>query len=115
MNGPKLVRFERKSLADDASAEFPAFSRAGEDVTARADGYQQCRRCVMDTSDREITFDEQGHCCHCIEFLEVRSKHRYQGAESARELQRIIDEIKRVGQGKPYDSIIGISGGADSG
>jgi len=27
--------------------------------------YQVCTRCVMDTSDPDITFDDQGHCNHC--------------------------------------------------
>ena len=32
--------------------------------------YQVCVRCVMDTSDPEITFDENGVCSHCRRFDE---------------------------------------------
>lgn len=68
----------------------------------------------MDTTDVEITFNESGHCCHCTEFIEKRSKHRYQGDAGEESLSRIVDKIKRDGRGKNYDCIIGVSGGADS-
>src|SRR4030095_4033927 len=76
--------------------------------------YQQCSRCVMDTTDQEITFNGVVHCCHCTEFLCKRAKHLNNGRESANSLERIVEEIKRHGKGKEYDCIIGISGGADS-
>ena len=30
--------------------------------------YQRCTRCVMDTTDSKITFDEHGVCDHCRNF-----------------------------------------------
>lgn len=30
--------------------------------------YQICTRCVMDTTDSKITFDENGVCDHCRNF-----------------------------------------------
>lgn len=68
----------------------------------------------MDTTDLEITFDENGYCNHCTEFLNKRIKHRYQGETSDRELERIVEDMKRAGKGKEYDCIIGLSGGIDS-
>lgn len=68
----------------------------------------------MDTTDLQITFDEKGHCNHCIEFLEKRAKHKYQGKESDESLDRMVEAIKRAGKGNDYDCIIGVSGGADS-
>lgn len=68
----------------------------------------------MDTTDPEITFNERGHCWHCTEFLERRAKHKYQGKESDEALDRMVETIKREGKGKPYDCVIGVSGGADS-
>lgn len=68
----------------------------------------------MNTSDPEITFDANGHCNHCIEFLNRRDKYKYQGKESDERLERIMEETKRAGKGKDYDCIIGISGGVDS-
>ena len=76
--------------------------------------YQCCTRCVMDTTDIEITFDEQGQCCHCTEFLETRAKHTYRGKDSDREIDRLFRKIRESGRGKEYDCIVGVSGGADS-
>src|SRR5690349_3118358 len=77
-------------------------------------GYRQCSRCVMDTTDPEITFDHEGRCCHCIEFLERRVNHKYHGPESDAELDRMVERIAASGKGREYDSLIGVSGGADS-
>lgn len=76
--------------------------------------YRQCVRCVMDTTDLEITFDDNGYCNHCTEFLDKRTKHKYQGAKSDEALEIIIEDIKRAGKNSEYDCIIGISGGTDS-
>jgi N-acetyl sugar amidotransferase len=76
--------------------------------------YQECTRCVMDTTDVEITFDEWGQCCHCSAFLEKRTRHAYHGQDSDAELERIFAEMRSVGRGKPYDCVVGVSGGADS-
>lgn len=75
--------------------------------------YQQCVRCVMDTTDLEIVFYD-GYCNHCIEFLDKRARYAYQGQKSNDILERIIEQIKIDGKGRKYDCIIGISGGTDS-
>jgi N-acetyl sugar amidotransferase len=76
--------------------------------------YQQCSRCVMDTTDPEITFGEHGWCWHCTEFLNKRAKHNYHGKESDELLDKTIERIQRAGKGKEFDCVIGVSGGADS-
>ncbi|HUR99732.1 MAG TPA: N-acetyl sugar amidotransferase [Pyrinomonadaceae bacterium] len=76
--------------------------------------YQQCTRCVMDTTDPEITFDGDGRCVHCSEFINRRAKHKYHGKESDEAFERMIEDISRAGKGKEYDCVIGVSGGADS-
>lgn len=76
--------------------------------------YQICTRCVMDTSDLMITFNEEGICNHCENFITTRSKYNYLGAESDQQLDQIIADIKISGQGKEYDCVIGVSGGVDS-
>jgi N-acetyl sugar amidotransferase len=80
----------------------------------RVRSYQECSRCVMDTTDPQITFDNAGRCCHCIEFLEKRAKHSYHGQESDDALDRILESIKSGGRGKKYDCVLGVSGGVDS-
>jgi len=76
--------------------------------------YRQCKRCVMDTSDSEIVFDENGFCNHCSDYFFRIKNLTYQGESSDKELQRIVEKIKRSGKNQKYDCIIGVSGGIDS-
>ena len=76
--------------------------------------YQMCTRCVMDTTDPEITFDEHGVCNHCHEFDEVTKRRWFPNEEGKRKLAEIVAKIKKTGEGQEYDCIIGLSGGVDS-
>ena len=76
--------------------------------------YQICTRCVMDTSDPEITFDEAGVCSHCQTFDRAVAPSWLHGAEAEAGLQAMAAEIRAAGAGKEYDSILGLSGGVDS-
>jgi N-acetyl sugar amidotransferase len=69
---------------------------------------------VMDTTDVEIVFNNEGCCNHCTEFLNRRAGHKYRGKESDDALESVIGQMKLAGKGKKYDCIVGISGGADS-
>jgi N-acetyl sugar amidotransferase len=69
----------------------------------------------MDTTARDITFDDEGVCSYCTEFL-TRSSHILQedpGRKAAR-LEQLVDKVRHSGRGKPYDCIVGVSGGVDS-
>ena len=57
--------------------------------------YQVCTRCVMDTTDPEITFDISGVCNHCQEFDEVTSRHWFPNEVGEKKLNEIYDKIKR--------------------
>ncbi len=76
--------------------------------------YQICTRCVMDTTDPDIRFNDKGVCNHCTDFLLIRSHHNYKGAETDQEFAALIQKIKQAGQGKKYDCVVGLSGGIDS-
>ncbi len=76
--------------------------------------YRICVRCVMDTSDPEITFDDTGVCNHCREFDSVTSKGWFPNEDGARRWRAEVERIKEEGKGAPYDSILGLSGGVDS-
>lgn len=80
----------------------------------KPDNYQMCTRCVMDTTDPEITFNEKGVCNHCREAEMKLSKAWFPNDEGAKKLKAISDEIKANKGNKEYDSIIGVSGGVDS-
>lgn len=76
--------------------------------------YQICTRCVMDVSDPEISFDEDGVCNHCHRFDEIAEKHWFPDERGARILAEQVERIKAAGAGRDYDSIMGLSGGVDS-
>ncbi|MBI2332383.1 MAG: N-acetyl sugar amidotransferase [Chloroflexi bacterium] len=76
--------------------------------------YRMCKRCVMDTSDPEITFDENGVCNHCYTYDRLVREHIVDGEAGRARLEALVNAIKRDGQGKPYDCLIGVSGGVDS-
>lgn len=76
--------------------------------------YQICTRCIMDTSDPEIIFDEEGVCNHCHKFDGESSLFWFPNAEGESRLKKIFDEIKKKGAGQEYDCILGLSGGVDS-
>ena len=76
--------------------------------------YQICTNCVMDTSDPKINFDGKGRCDHCASFYKTVLP-KWQPNEAGRKvLEKKIEQIKKAGEGKDFDCIIGISGGADS-
>lgn len=76
--------------------------------------YRICRRCIMDTSDPEIQFDEQGFCNHCRNYFRITRAHKNAARTKQQQLESLVATIKRQGQGRRYDSIIGVSGGVDS-
>ena len=78
--------------------------------------YQICTRCVMDTSDPEITFDDAGLCSHCQRYDSMVREivARADRGERQNELDAIVAQIKERGRGHDYDCIMGLSGGVDS-
>jgi N-acetyl sugar amidotransferase len=73
-----------------------------------------CTRCVMDTTDPEITFDAHGVCNHCHAYDGLVAKTVRSGSEGERQLTAAIEQIRRDGAGQRHDCVVGISGGVDS-
>lgn len=78
--------------------------------------YQICSNCVMDTTDKNIIFDENGVCDHCNNYKENIEKDWENAINNQRFelLKDIAKKIKEDGKGQEYDCLIGISGGPDS-
>lgn len=77
--------------------------------------YKRCTRCVMDNeSDPTIIFDVEGHCNYCNDVLARRSSEYFPNEEGKRKLDAMMAMLKKEGQGKEYDCIVGVSGGLDS-
>jgi N-acetyl sugar amidotransferase len=78
-------------------------------------GYRQCSITVMDNiADPDISFDASGVCNYYYEYLEAAQKGVYHGEKGKAKLDELVAEIKDNGVGKPYDCLIGVSGGVDS-
>jgi N-acetyl sugar amidotransferase len=85
-----------------------------EVTTRQMSHYQMCTRCIMDTSDQEIVFDDAGVCNHCHSYDEIVRTHLWSPGERERRLQKLLGEIRHRGRRKEYDCVIGVSGGVDS-
>lgn len=72
-----------------------------------------CTRCIMDDSVKGIIFDSNGECTFCKIHDELNKNYPLT-KENELVLNKIIQKIKEQGKGKPYDCIVGISGGKDS-
>jgi N-acetyl sugar amidotransferase len=78
-------------------------------------GYRQCLLTVMDNiADPDIRFDQNGVCNYYHEYKEVESKEVFRGRDGEEKLTQLAYRIKADGKGKPYDCLIGLSGGVDS-
>lgn len=68
----------------------------------------------MDTSDFRISFDDRGVCDHCIGF-ERDVRPFWHPDEKGNQLFRdLVRRITDSGKGKPFDCLLGLSGGIDS-
>ena len=76
--------------------------------------YQVCTRCVMDTTDTRITFDAAGVSDHAADFCNNVLPNWHPDERGAKELQAIIERIKKDGRKRDFDCILGLSGGVDS-
>lgn len=76
---------------------------------------KRCTRCIMDdASDPTIKFNESGICNYCSQALNIKDKVYFPNTEGQKKLVSIIEKIKKDEKNKPYDCVMGISGGLDS-
>lgn len=80
----------------------------------RSRPYRICTRCIMDTSDPDISFNSDGVCCHCLSVEQLGRKRWKPDDSGSAELRAVIGEITRERRNQEYDCILGISGGLDS-
>ncbi len=76
--------------------------------------YQICTKCIMDTSDPTIVFDDNGASDYYHNFQKTILPNWHTNELGEQELMRIAKKIKKEGKGKDFDCIIGMSGGLDS-
>lgn len=76
--------------------------------------YQVCTKCVMDTTDPNIFFDENGVCDHCHDFQNNVKPNWHTDERGRQYLSSIVDKIKTSGKDNDFDCLLGLSGGVDS-
>ena len=77
------------------------------------DDVQICSRCILDTTVKDIWFDEKGECKYCKIHDEMEKRHPLNGNSKIR-LEQLVNQIRKDGRNKPHDCIVGVSGGRDS-
>ena len=72
-----------------------------------------CSRCIISKDVPGSNFDEDGVCYYCHLHDKLNSQYEL-GPGSDEAFHKFIDELKKAGEGKKYDCIMGVSGGTDS-
>ena len=75
--------------------------------------YKICNRCIMDTSDPDIFFDDSDTCNHCKRHISWKLSE-LSASEKKEILESEVNRIKEKGKNSDYDCLIGLSGGIDS-
>ena len=73
-----------------------------------------CNNCVMDNTDSKISFDDKGICDHCNTYYSDILPKWHTDEKGDKALKEIVAKIKKEGEGKDFDCLMGMSGGIDS-
>lgn len=73
----------------------------------------RCSRCLFDANTPHISFDEDGVCNYCKVCDQLEADHP-NDERGDLIIEQTVDEIKKAGRNKPFDVVIGVSGGCDS-
>ncbi len=77
--------------------------------------YRICSQTIMDTTaDPDITFDSDGRSIYVKQYHDFVDARIPEKSTKSTSLNNLIIKIKKENKSKPYDCIIGISGGVDS-
>lgn len=71
---------------------------------------QRCTTCILTEDYPKITFDEKGECNYCRKWKKVWKDIDF--SQQSIKLEGILNKFK--GKSKPYDCLLGLSGGKDS-
>jgi len=74
---------------------------------------EECANCALDNTVADIWYTDDGKCKYCYIHEELEQLKPLDEASPAR-LQAMVAKIKKAGEGKQFDCIVGVSGGRDS-
>ena len=84
-------------------------------MTLRRTEKNTCDVCLMDKTAKDIIFFESGGCNYCKDLSKkIQSLGITDDVARKKRLNLLINKIKKDGKGKPYDCVVGVSGGVDS-
>ncbi|KFD40147.1 LPS biosynthesis protein WbpG [Schleiferia thermophila str. Yellowstone] len=76
--------------------------------------YQICQKTIMDTTDPNITFDENGISDYYYNFVNYILPNWRTDEKGQEEMFKLADKIRKERKRYSFDCIIGVSGGLDS-
>ena len=76
--------------------------------------YQICSKTIMDTTDPNIIFDENGVSDYYHNFKNNILPNWHTNEKGQEEMFKYAEKIKKESKNKDFDCIIGLSGGLDS-
>ncbi len=74
---------------------------------------QRCTRCVYTDEVPGIVFDEHGVCSYCRLHNYLDTQYPA-GEDGQKQLEQVIEKVRKAGRGKAFDVVVGVSGGCDS-
>lgn len=101
-------------MVSSALLDFDSYPAPPGVIEEGRPSFRRCTRCVMDTTDPNIVFDEKGECNHCRTYDWKVRVVLGTAEQRADRLKKRVAAIKTAGVGNEYDCVIGVSGGVDS-
>lgn len=101
-------------MLSNASLESVAASTPLLDPDLSLVEIQVCSRCIYDERVDGIRFDGDGVCSYCRLSESLRDQFGTGTPVGEARLERLVSKIRAEGRSKPYDCVIGVSGGTDS-
>ncbi len=74
---------------------------------------QTCKRCIYNSDIPKISFNANGICNYCEQYDSMDATYPT-GEKGKKIIEEYVAQMKKDGKGKPYDVVIGVSGGCDS-
>lgn len=74
---------------------------------------QTCKRCIYNSDIPKIAFNVNGICNYCEQYDSMNQQYPT-GEAGNKIIEEYVKLMKKDGKGKPYDVVIGVSGGCDS-
>lgn len=88
--------------------------RDGRAENSPTNGMHRCRICVLPKTVAKIEFDGDGTCSLCQETKGTQRGGMARPSMRQGKFPGYLERIREAGRGRPYDALVGLSGGRDS-